>query len=204
MIIAYLSDDKRGPTPQRQRDKIAANGISPDKEFIGDELEMMGLVLRPEADDVLVIAHHRAFVGPKLSGFVLDMLARADATLHLAGEGDFNPQDDDDRARFLAMSAKRWKPKGQMRKGVRAGGRGRPTEFRAPTGSEVQTLKHMWWRKKTKADPDGYSLEMILEVATEMLGYAVQRHHMQYWISPTRQKPDDGMPRIERRQKGLE
>ena len=197
MIIAYLSDDKRGPHLGKQRQLIKDAGIEPDREIIGEEASMLPYIV--EEGDQIVVAHAKAFVGPKVTAFVLDMAKRKGATIVVAGAGEFDPRDEDQFAEFLGMSSKRWRKFGTRSKANP--GQGRPTEYAPPTGSIHDMLKRMWWKSDRKFGKEGYTAAQVLDFASDALGYEVTRNHMNFWISNARTEPEDGLSNLERKQK---
>lgn len=197
MLISYLSDHKQGPSLKDQRTAIKDAGFAPDKEFVGDDLEHLGLILRKGERDEIVVAHPKAFLGAKLTLAVLEAARRSEAVVTVAGDRTYDPKKEDDCNALVALSAKRWSSSGQTRRKRESSGR--PREFRAPHGDLLNALKSMWWNPRTKENPNGASAAQVLEVASDGLGYVVERHHMKYWISDRRERPEDGLANIERK-----
>lgn len=176
---------------RRQRRVITDAGFEPEKEFQGDELEHLGFMLLPGQGDQIVIAHPKAFIGPKLTAAVLTTLARLGATLTVAGGRTYDPANEDDVTAFVAASAKRWGGTPPTRKG--RPGPGRPVKHARPTAEQLELLKRMWW------EPDQFPAHVVYDTASEFVGYEVQRWLLQLWVSKTRQRPDDGLALIERK-----
>lgn len=61
--------------------------------------------------------------------------------------------------------------------------RGRPAKI--PISDEQKVvICRLWWDKEI-------AVSKVYRVASELLGHKVERHHLQYWCSPLRQRPQD-------------
>ena len=170
MLVALVTTDSRaGP----RAEQLAAIGGEPDRVYVIEEVrDYLAEILRDDADDVVAISHPRVLGDKAKAKDLVAAIYRAGAKVSVGLCTYKTP--------LVFMDAHRQSKWGVGTRKQKGRGRGAPKKYKLTEDQEFTILRE-YWNPRNKDNPDGCSIQQVLQSARDFAGPGITESHVKYW-----------------------